>query len=204
MRFYPKPQEERENWLPVPGWPAYEVSDLGRVRSVPRVVRCRNGTPHTVRARIRKTGGSEYPQVCLSNTSQGEVAVARVHTLVLTAFVGPCPLGMECRHLDDVKTNNRLSNLRWGTRSENHGEDRRRNGILTIGTRHGNARLNDQSSAGNSVRLAGCAVRPTGVGISPIWRQRRHGCRHTDGKRMGPRSVDQQAILDRRSILRKE
>jgi hypothetical protein len=43
----------------------------------------------------------------------------RVHRLVLDAFVGPCPDGMECRHLNGVKADCRLSNLAWGTRKEN-------------------------------------------------------------------------------------
>lgn len=42
-----------------------------------------------------------------------------VHRLVLEAFVGLCPEGMECRHLDGNPRNNILSNLRWGTRLEN-------------------------------------------------------------------------------------
>jgi hypothetical protein len=44
----------------------------------------------------------------------------QVHRLVLEAFVGPCPPGMECRHFPDRDpTNNRLENLRWGTAVEN-------------------------------------------------------------------------------------
>lgn len=43
----------------------------------------------------------------------------RVHAVVLNAFVGPRPDGMVCRHLDDDKTNNALSNLCWGTPREN-------------------------------------------------------------------------------------
>lgn len=42
-----------------------------------------------------------------------------VHILVLTAFVGPAPQGHECLHKGDVKDDNRLERLRWGTRSEN-------------------------------------------------------------------------------------
>lgn len=41
------------------------------------------------------------------------------HRLILEAFVGPCPEGMECRHLDDNKENNALYNLCWGTSLEN-------------------------------------------------------------------------------------
>jgi len=42
-----------------------------------------------------------------------------VHRLILETFVGPCPEGMECRHLDGNKLNNHVDNLQWGSRSEN-------------------------------------------------------------------------------------
>lgn len=42
------------------------------------------------------------------------------HRLVLEAFVGPCPEGMECCHNDGNPANNKLENLRWDTRSANH------------------------------------------------------------------------------------
>lgn len=43
-----------------------------------------------------------------------------IHRLVLETYVGLCPEGMECRHLNSNRVDNRLSNLKWGTRSENH------------------------------------------------------------------------------------
>jgi hypothetical protein len=52
-----------------------------------------------------------------------------VHRLVLEAFVGPCPEGMECRHLDGDPANNRRENLCWGTRRS--------------GERHHRAKLSD-------------------------------------------------------------
>lgn len=42
-----------------------------------------------------------------------------IHKLVLEAFVGPCPRGMECRHLNGNPQDNQLINLKWGTKSEN-------------------------------------------------------------------------------------
>ena len=42
-----------------------------------------------------------------------------LHTWVLTAFVGPRPPGGVARHLNDVRTDNRLENLVWGSRSDN-------------------------------------------------------------------------------------
>ena len=50
-----------------------------------------------------------------------------LHTAVLMAFVGPRPPGLQCRHLDGNKANNRLENLCWGTASEN-AEDAKRHG----------------------------------------------------------------------------
>ena len=44
----------------------------------------------------------------------------QVHRLILEAFVGPCPLGMECCHNDGNPANNNASNLRWDTRKSNH------------------------------------------------------------------------------------
>jgi len=43
----------------------------------------------------------------------------RVHRLVLETYVSPCPQGMQCRHLNGNKQDNRLENLKWGTGSEN-------------------------------------------------------------------------------------
>ena len=61
-----------------------------------------------------------------------------VHRLVLTTFVGPCPDGCECLHLDDNPQNNCLDNLRWGTPKENKNDNWRRNRTGEKGT---NAKL---------------------------------------------------------------
>ena len=63
-----------------------------------------------------------------------------VHALVLESFVGPCPNGMECRHLDGDKTNNHVTNLTWGTRSENV-HDTLLHGTSNHGERSGSAKL---------------------------------------------------------------
>jgi hypothetical protein len=65
-------------------------------------------------------------------SGSGRAKRARVHRLVLEAFVGPCPEGMECRHLDGDPSNNRLDNLAWGTQSQQH-EDRALHGTSNRG-----------------------------------------------------------------------
>ena len=62
------------------------------------------------------------------------------HRLVLHAFVGECPFGCEALHINGNKLDNRLENLRWGTRKENVA-DAIKHGTATIGARNGQAQL---------------------------------------------------------------
>lgn len=102
---------EQERWHPVPGWETrYEVSDHGRVRSLPR-----NG--HRGRVRVLTPGSHGYLGLNLSDGSRR--ATRMVHRLVLEAFVGPCPDGMEACHANSNRTDNRLVNLRWDTPEAN-------------------------------------------------------------------------------------
>jgi len=66
----------------------------------------------------------------------GKSKMCKVHRLVLEAFKGPAPAGLISLHEDDVKSHNRLSNLRWGTEKENKA-DAIRNGRAAIGERNG-------------------------------------------------------------------
>lgn len=105
-----------EDWRPIPGYEGvYEVSDFGRVRSLDRLDsrgRRRTGKPRSL---IKQPSGHFTVSLCLNAEHQGFL----VHHLVLLAFVGPCPDGMEGCHWDDDPSNNRLENLRWDTRSAN-------------------------------------------------------------------------------------
>ncbi len=90
----------------------YQVSDFGRVRSVERTI---NG--RSFKGKTLKPQGHPYLHVAL-----GAGNLARVHVLVLRAFAGRCPEGMEGCHGDGDRTNNRLENLRWDTRKANHAD----------------------------------------------------------------------------------
>jgi hypothetical protein len=110
---------EEEKWLPVVGREdAYEVSDRGRVRSLDRMVRAGGGRMRITRGRVLKPWlrpPRGYPTVRLGPDKNG----SSIHTLVCEAFIGPRPPGCEVLHRDDDPTNNHVTNLRWGTRSEN-------------------------------------------------------------------------------------
>jgi hypothetical protein len=55
-----------------------------------------------------------------------------VHTLVLLAFVGPRPDGMECCHNDGNPANNSLSNLRWDTPESNTADSVRHGSVVVL------------------------------------------------------------------------
>lgn len=100
-----------EQWKSIEGFGRYEISDTGRIRSFTRWPEGR-----VLRRRIRAKDG--YDEAHLRD-SQGVISYLSVHRLVLETFVGPCPEGMEARHLDGDPNNNDLANLCWGTHLEN-------------------------------------------------------------------------------------
>jgi len=129
MRHYgiewPKPIEiEGEEWRDVLGWEGlYEVSNMGRVRCLPR-----NGR----QARIVKPylNRKDYPRLMVSlingrRKHGGREEFPTVHRIVLEAFVGPRPPGMEACHYNGDACDNRLANLRWDTKMGNVADRRR-------------------------------------------------------------------------------
>lgn len=128
-----------ERWLPVVGYYGYyEVSDWGWVRSVERTVIFKNGAKRLYPSRILSTNAlvMGYRSIGLWAANRGERLL--LHRVVLEAFVGPCPPGMECRHEDGDRLNARLDNLSWGTPKQN-GEDRVAHGKQARHERHGMA-----------------------------------------------------------------
>lgn len=70
---------------------------------------------------------------------------AMVHKLVAEAFIGPKPSPVhQVRHLNGNKTDNRASNLAWGTAAEN-AADRDGHGTTARGLSHGNSKLTPKS-----------------------------------------------------------
>jgi hypothetical protein len=101
----------KEEWRAVVGYEGrYEVSDLGRVKSL--LGRC----PLILRQQPDHEG---YLQVTLYAGGASTSKTRKVHHLVLEAFVGPRPEGAQTRHLNDIKSDNWLQNLVWGTGTEN-------------------------------------------------------------------------------------
>jgi hypothetical protein len=124
MRMIRKTRNKaREYWGWIPGYYGiYEASTKGRIRSVTREITQEdaNGVDYTrtMKGKIvssRKEGGR--PRVGLWKGNK--VKYFDVHVLVLRTFKGPCPPGKEGCHKDDDVNHNHLSNLYYGTRSQN-------------------------------------------------------------------------------------
>ena len=130
----------------IPAYPQYEVSDCGLVSRGNKVL---SQSPNV----------KGYPRVTMSINGKSVTRV--VHALVMEAFVGPRPEGMQIRHIDGSRTNNAIENLAYCTASENeadksiHGTKAvgDKNGMRTKpearprGSKHGKAVLNESAVA---------------------------------------------------------
>lgn len=111
---------EEELWRDVVDYEGYyQVSSLGNVRSLTRVIRMPDGTEHTragkAMAKIPNSDG--YYHVKLSR--DGNTKTASIHRLVAEAFI-PNPDGLpEVNHIDFNRKNNAVNNLEWVKHSEN-------------------------------------------------------------------------------------
>jgi hypothetical protein len=122
-----------ETWLPVVGYEDYyKVSDLGRVRSLERVVSFGRAY-RTVHGKVLKGQQDKlgYWRVVLSVGNRQ--ATRLVAHLVLEAFIGPRLEGHQCCHGPNGPGDNRLSQLCWGTPAKNSGEDKLRDGTYPRG-----------------------------------------------------------------------
>lgn len=116
---------EQMQWAKIPGYENYVAYRDGRIFSVgfwvPR------GEAHTLvwkegrclKPATRKRFGKPYCQTVNLSAPDGSKKTHRIHRLILTTFVGPCPEGMEGCHNDGDPTNNALRNLRWDTKKAN-------------------------------------------------------------------------------------
>ena len=111
---------EKEIWKPITGYEGkYEVSNLGRVKSLSRIINQKNGRHRRIKERILIPGRmGNYHGVVLCNDDG--MKKCYIHRLVCAAFIGD-PIGERnvTNHKDGDKFNNRVSNLEWVTYAEN-------------------------------------------------------------------------------------
>lgn len=95
-------------WKTIPGHTRYEISDEGQLR-------------HTVHKKIRKPRIDKegYYAYCLHNDEESKWKMMYAHRLVYLAFVGEIPEGTYIDHINRVRSDNRLENIRSATRMAN-------------------------------------------------------------------------------------
>lgn len=129
-----------DQWITMPGYEGYyEVSRHGAVRRV--------GSEAPLKPYVNK-GGYECVGLCVNNN----VKSFPIHRCVLMAFRGLPPPGHEGCHNNGVRRDNRLENLRWGTRAENHA-DKALHGTQQVGVRNPNSKYDEEVIAAIRILL---------------------------------------------------
>lgn len=158
--------EHKLTWVSIPKFEGrYEVSIQGEIRSL-----VAPGGPRILKPQVNKSNG--YWQVGLYD-SKGKRHSHEVHRLVAAAFLGPLPEGMCTRHLNSDLNDNRVSNLSYGTYSDNN-LDTIRNG-KRLGPRPKETCRNGHSYLDNPPRITpeGKTVcRPCFAARAKRWRTR--------------------------------
>ena len=99
----------------IPGFSDYQITKDGWVWSKSRI----SPQGHRIGNRWLSPQKKKRGQFNVTLCILGKNFTRLVHRLILKTFVGPCPDGMECRHLNGNPADNRLRNLCWGTHLEN-------------------------------------------------------------------------------------
>ncbi len=112
---------ETEIWKDVDGYDGvYQVSTLGRFKSVDRIVKCKNGAKKLYRGRMMKAVVANMGYYCLNMSKNGNVKSCHLHRLVAEAFISNPENKRTVNHIDGNKLNNCVANLEWATDSENN------------------------------------------------------------------------------------
>ena len=130
-------------YLEIPGFPGYRVGSDGSVWGCRKSGKGYGKTREWKRLKVM-IGSAGYPAVNIRRNGKSERI--RVHILVLTSFVGPCPEGMECRHYPNRDPADvRLCNIQWSTHTKNI-RDRKEHNTDNSGVRNGMSKITEESA----------------------------------------------------------
>lgn len=119
-----------EIWKPIRDYEGlYSISNFGRIKRERKIIKCKNRvniTNKTFNEKILMPKANKFGYLRIGLTNNGVRKYYQVHRLVFEAFIGKISDGYEIDHINTIRTDNRLSNLRMVTVKEN------RNNNLTI------------------------------------------------------------------------
>lgn len=149
-----------ERWIAFPNYEGcYEVSTWGRTKTLERPKRIRGNGIQMIPERIRiPTLRKSDNRLTIALWKDNKFTQWYVHQMILTAFTGPCPEGLEGCHENGKPWHNWLSNLRWDTHRNNM-NDREKHGTgykgMNQGEKHGMSKLTESQVRTIKLRLQG-------------------------------------------------
>lgn len=108
-----------EKWVKINGLDGYEISNLGRLKSIDRRVSRGNGDMF-LKGRIMKQTLKETGYLIANLYNGKKDKHYRIHRLVAENFIPNPEKKRTVNHKNGIKTDNRVQNLEWATHSENH------------------------------------------------------------------------------------
>ena len=134
MKFYPFTLEnlDGEQWKPVPNYEDYNVSSFGRVKSF------KNGKVKIMKPKLYMNG-----YLYIGVTKNNKQKAVLIHLLVARLFLQNNENKREVDHVDGVKFNNYVGNLRWSTSKENKAFAYQL-GLMKVGENHHNSKLTNE------------------------------------------------------------
>lgn len=116
-------EQQSEIWLPVKGYEGlYEVSDMGRVRSLDKIIATNilNNTTRLLKGRIIRFTEGPTGYLYATLYQNGIKKTHTIHRLVISSFIQPDLNRPDCNHKNGNKRDNALHNLEWCTQTENN------------------------------------------------------------------------------------
>ena len=112
----------QEEWKDIPDYKGYyQVSSFGRVRSLTRKHNCGNGRFYMRKGKILTPALNRYGYLMVNLSKEGKASLKQVHVLVMKTFKSYVPdrTNAVVDHIDNDRTNNKLSNLQIVTQRKN-------------------------------------------------------------------------------------
>ena len=164
---------ESVEYREVPGYPGYRVGSDGTVWSQHTVGGGKTPNGEWLLKRPTRHNRSGYSYTGLY--AKKKTRTTAVHRLIATVFLGPRPVGMQCRHLNGDQADNRVENLAWGTAQDN-ADDKAAHGTQVRGSKCGSAKLTESQiveikarrRAGQRLRIIAAAFGVHNATISRI------------------------------------